>query len=73
MIEVEEVKLGLRKGANVGFFDQLIKKNKDKIYDHDSYNHECFCNVQEKVLYLEIDGLHFKGKLPEFKVSCKKI
>ena len=74
IVEVEEVKFGFRTGGKVSNFENLVRKTKEKVYDQESFNnHECFCQVNEDAIYLELYGLQFKNQSSSLKVSSKKI
>ena len=68
---MSEVKFGLRHGN--GCFDNLVKNMKEKIYDEESFDKDCFCNVNETGIYFELYHLQFKNKMNMMKVSSKNI
>lgn len=71
VVEVCEIKLGLRRGK--GSFENLVKGVKEKIYDQDSFVSDCFCEVNELGLYLEVYSIQFKKKMNQKKISCKNL
>jgi hypothetical protein len=81
VVIVGEVRVGFRNaevyadgsGKGKSNFDELIRKEKEKMCENEIFCKECFCGVNETALHCEIRSLKMNKKLSSLKVFVKTV